>query len=104
MKLHIKKGDTIKVLAGEYKGKSGRVLGIQVEKQRATVEGLNMVKKHVKPSAENPEGGIVEKEGTIHVSNLMITGADGTASRISRVMDAEGKSVRKLIKTGEEIK
>ena len=104
MKLHIKKGDTVKVIAGEYKGQSGRLLGLQVEKQRATVEGLNMIKKHVKPSAQNPEGGIVEKEGTIHISNLMATGADGTASRIGRVKDANGKSVRKLKKTGEEIK
>ncbi len=104
MKLHIKKGDTVKVIAGEYKGKSGRVLGLQIEKMRATVEGLNMIKKHVKPSAENPEGGIVEKEGTIHISNLMLTGADGTASRIMRVKDSNGKSVRKLKKTGEEIK
>ncbi len=104
MKLHIKKGDTVKVIAGEYKGKTGRVLSLQMEKQRASVEGLNMIKKHVKPSAENPEGGIVEKEGTIHISNLMVTGADGTASRVSRVKDADGKSVRKLIKTGEEIK
>lgn len=102
-KLHIKVGDKIKVLSGEYRGKEGNVLTIDRKKERATVEGLNIVKKHVKPSASNPQGGIVEMEAGIHISNLMVV-ANGEASRIGRRKNDAGKLVRYSKKSGQEIK
>lgn len=93
-KFHIKKGDTVKVLAGEYKGQTGKVIEMLTAKNKALVEGINVVKKHQKPSAANPQGGIVEKEAPIHLSNLMYVGADGEASRIGRKKDENGKLVR----------
>lgn len=102
-KLHIKVGDTVKVLSGESKGQEGKVLTIDRNKERATVEGLNIVKRHTKPSASEPQGGIVEKEGGIHISNLMVV-VKGKATRIGRKENAKGKLVRYSIKTGEEIK
>lgn len=102
-KLHIKVGDKIKVLSGEYRGKEGNVLSINRNKERATVEGLNIVKKHVKPSASNPQGGIVEMEAGIHISNLMVV-ANGEASRIGRRKNDAGKLVRYSKKSGQEIK
>ncbi len=102
-KLHIKVGDTVKVLSGESKGQEGKVLTIDRNKERATVEGVNVVKRHTKPSASEPQGGIIEKEGTIHISNLMVM-VKGQATRIGRKEDAKGKLVRYSIKTGEEIK
>ena len=72
MKLKIKTGDTVKIIAGEEKGKEGKVLRVDREKNRAIVEGLNLVKKHTKPNAQNPQGGIVEKEASIHISNLAL--------------------------------
>lgn len=102
-KLHIKVGDTVKVISGESKGQEGKVLTIDRKNLRATVEGVNIVKRHAKPSASNPEGGIVEKEAGIHVSNLMIVNK-GVASRIGRKLDSKGKLVRYSKKSGEEIK
>ena len=102
-KLHIKVGDTVKVLSGESKGQEGKVLTIDRNKERATVEGVNIVKRHTKPSASEPQGGIVEKEGGIHISNLMVV-VKGKATRIGRKENAKGKLVRYSIKTGEEIK
>ena len=102
-KLHIKVGDTVKVLSGESRGQEGKILVIDKKKNRATVEGLNIVKRHAKPSASNPQGGIVEKEGGIHVSNLMVV-HNGKASRVGRKMNGAGKLVRYSKKSGEEIK
>ena len=82
-KLHIKKGDTVYVNAGIDKGKTGRVLEVLVEKQRAIVEGINMVSKHTKPSAKSPQGGIVKQEAPIHISNLNPV-ENGTPVRIGR--------------------
>lgn len=105
VKLHIKKGDTVKVISGESKGKEGRVLRIDAETSRAVVEGANMIKKHTKPNADNPQGGIVEQEAPIHISNLMIIDGKGTATRIGRKKDEKtGKSVRFSKKSGEVIK
>ncbi|MEG1581138.1 MAG: 50S ribosomal protein L24, partial [Bacteroidaceae bacterium] len=87
MKLHIRKGDTVKVLAGNDNGKEGKVLSIDVEKQRAIVEGANMVSKHTKPNAKNPQGGVVKQEASIHISNLMVTDSKGVASKIGRKLD-----------------
>jgi large subunit ribosomal protein L24 len=72
MKLKIKSGDTVRVMAGDHKGEEGKVAKIFPEKNRAIVEGVNMISKHTKPSAQNPQGGIVKKEASIHISNLMI--------------------------------
>jgi len=102
-KLHIKVGDTVKVISGESRGQEGKILVIDKKKNRATVEGLNIVKRHAKPSASNPQGGIVEKEGGIHVSNLMVV-HNGKASRVGRKLNGAGKLVRYSKKSGEEIK
>ena len=102
-KLHIKVGDTVKVLAGESNGQEGTVLSIDRKKNRATVEGVNIIKKHKKPSAQDPQGGIVETEAGIHISNLMVV-HKGQASRVGRKENKEGKLVRYSKKTGEEIK
>ncbi|GAB3649025.1 50S ribosomal protein L24 [Echinicola sediminis] len=103
-KLHIKTGDTVKVLSGDDKGKSGKVLSVNLEKRRAIVEGLNMVTKHVKPTANNPQGGIEKKEAAIHVSKLMlIDPKTGEATRTGRKAGENGKLVRYSKKTGEVI-
>jgi large subunit ribosomal protein L24 len=101
-KLHIKKGDTVVVIAGESKGKEGVILSIDRVKNRAIVEGVNLVKKHTKPNAKSPQGGIIEMEAPLHISNLMVV-ANGKASRIGRKVE-NGKIVRFAKKTGEEIK
>ena len=102
-KLHIKVGDTVKVLSGNSRGQEGKILVIDKKKDRAVVEGLNMIKKHTKPSASNPQGGIVEKESGIHISNLMVV-QNGTASRVGRKLNDAGKLVRYSKKSGEDIK
>jgi len=104
-KLHIKKGDTVKVIAGDDKGKSGKVLEVILEKNRAIVEGVNIVTKHQKPSAGKPEGGIKKTEATIHISNLMLVDpASGKATRTGRKLNEKGKLQRFAKKTGELIK
>lgn len=104
-KLHIKKGDTVMVLAGEDKGRTGRVLQVLVDKNKAIVEGLNMISKHVKPNAANPQGGVEKKEAPIHISNLnVVDPKSGKATRIGRRLNSEGKLVRYSKKSGEEIK
>tara|TARA_B110000438_G_C15731316_1_gene614338 strand:- start:78 stop:392 length:315 start_codon:yes stop_codon:yes gene_type:complete len=100
-KLHIKTGDTVKVLSGTDNGKTGKVTSVVLEKGRAFVEGINMVSKHTKPSAANPQGGIVKRESSIHISNLMVVDSKGQASRIGRKLNEDGKLVRYSKKTGE---
>lgn len=75
MKLHVKKGDEVVVLAGKEKGKRGKIISISTKKQRAIVEGLQMIKRHTRKNQQNPQGAIVEREGTIHISNLMLAEA-----------------------------
>ena len=105
MKLHIKKGDMVQVIAGDNKGKQGKVLKVEVSKERAIVEGVNICKKATKPNAQNPQGGIVEKEAPIHVSNLMVLDPkSGKPTKVGRKADANGKLVRYAKKSGEEIK
>jgi large subunit ribosomal protein L24 len=102
-KLHLKIGDTVVVISGESKGQKGTILTIDRNKMRATVQGVNIVKRHNKPSASNPQGGIEEKEGSIHISNLMID-VNGVATRTGRKLDDKGKLVRFSKKSGEVIK
>ena len=105
MKLHIKKGDMVQVIAGDNKGQQGKVLKVEVSKSRAIVEGVNLCKKATKPNAQNPQGGIVEKEAPIHVSNLQVLDPkSGKPTKIGRKADANGKLVRYAKKSGEEIK
>ena len=105
MKLHIKKGDQVQVIAGDSKGQQGKVLKVDVEKQRAIVEGVNICKKATKPNAQNPQGGIVEKEAGIHISNLQVVDPkSGKPTRIGRKENDKGKLVRYAKKSGEEIK
>ena len=104
-KLHIKKGDNVMVIAGNDRGKQGRVLSVDVEKQRAIVEGVNMVKKHTRPNADNPKGGIIEQEAAVHVSNLKVIDSKGNPTRVGRKKDEKtGKTVRYSKKSGEVIK
>ena len=104
-RLHIRKGDTVKVLAGDDKGKEGKILEVNTEKKRALVEGVNIMTKHTKPSAGKPEGGITKVESFVHISNLMlIDPASGKATRTGRKLNDKGKLQRFSKKTGEIIK
>ncbi len=103
-KFHVKKGDTVKILSGEYKGQTGKIIEMLPEKNKALVEGINLVKKHNKPSASNPQGGITEMEAPIHLSNLMYVDGSGQASRLGRKADDKGKLARYSKKTQEIIK
>ena len=104
-KLHIKKGDTVYVLSGEDKGKQGRVLSVQVTKQRAIVEGVNIVTKSTKPNAKHPQGGLVKMEAPVHISNLrLLDPKSGKPTRVGFRKDDKGVTVRYSKKSGEEIK
>ncbi|MBL7857953.1 MAG: 50S ribosomal protein L24 [Cyclobacteriaceae bacterium] len=104
-KLHIRKGDMVRVIAGEDKGKEGKVLEVLIDKNRAFVEGRNIVTKHEKPSAGKPEGGIKKTEAPIHISNLMlIDPASGKTTRVGRKLNEKNKLQRYSKKTGEFIK
>ena len=104
-KLHIKKGDMVFVNAGDSRGQQGKVLSVDAAKQRAIVEGVNMCKKATKPNAKNPQGGLLEQEAPIHISNLQpIDPKSGKPTRVGRKADDNGKLVRYAKKSGEEIK
>jgi len=102
VKFRIKTGDTVRVTAGDHKGSEGKVVSIIREKSRAIVEGVNMVKKHNKPSAANPQGGISEMEAPIHISNLSLLTAKGETTRIGYRQE-DGKKVRFAKKSDETI-
>ena len=102
-KLHVKKGDTVKIIAGDSKGKTGTVLSVLKSENKAIIEGLNIVSRHTKPSATNPNGGITKKEAPIHISNLMVVDKKGNASRVGRKEDSKGKLQRYSKKTGDII-
>lgn len=105
IKLHIKSGDTVQVIAGESKGETGKVLRVYPDKNRAVVEGVNVVTKHQKPSASNPQGGLLKEEAPIHISNLMVVDPkSGEATRVGRRVNEEGKIERFAKKSGEVIK
>lgn len=103
MKLKIKKGDQVKVIAGSNKGKTGKVLKVYPKTIRILVEGINLAKRHTKPSQANPQGGIVSKERPIHYSNVMIMDAAGKPTRIAIKTDAKGVKTRVAKTTGKEI-
>lgn len=104
-KLKIRKGDLVKVMAGDSKGTQGKIVEVLVDKGRAIVEGANMVSKHTKPNAANPNGGIVKQEAAIHISNLMLVDPKtGNTTRVGRKLNDAGKLVRVAKKSGEEIK
>jgi large subunit ribosomal protein L24 len=101
VKLHVKTGDSVLIIAGDHKGEQGKIVKVFTLENKAIVEGMNMVKRHVRPNAQVP-GGIIEKEAPIHISNLMLVDANGEASRVSR-QELNGKKVRVSKKTKEVI-
>ncbi len=103
-RVKVKKGDQVKVISGANKGKEGKVIEVIRRTDRVLVEGTNMITKHVKPSATNPEGGIVTKEAPIHISNVMVVDNQGNATRVGRRRNTDGKLVRYSKKSQEEIK
>ena len=104
-KLNIKKGDTVMVIAGDSKGQQGRVLVVDIEKEKILVEGVNMVSKHSRPTNKTPKGGIIQKEAPIHISNLKVIDGSGKPTRVGRKMDEKtNKMVRYSKKSGEVIK
>ena len=88
-KFHIKRNDQVVVIAGSHKGKSGKVLEVRPASERAVVEGVALVKRHLKKSQDNPQGGIVEREGTIHVSNLMLQSRYDASKRAKKTAEAQ---------------
>ena len=104
-KLHIKKGDMVVVITGNDKGKKGRVLEVDRNKNKAIVEGVNEVSRHTKPNSENPNGGIIKKEAPIHISNILVVDpSKGEPTRIGRRLNDNNKLVRYSKKSNEEIK
>lgn len=102
-KFHVRSGDTVKVIAGNAKGKSGTILKVLTDKQRVIIDGVNLIKKHVKPTAQEPQGQIVETEGSVHISNVMLMDASGQATRTGRKLNDKGKLQRFAKKTGKLI-
>lgn len=103
VKLHLKKGDMVMVIAGDDKGKKGRVIEVQNTANRALVEGINIVSRHTKPNAQNQQGGIIKKEAPVNISNLKVVDKSGNATRIGRKLNDAGKLVRYSKKSGELI-
>jgi large subunit ribosomal protein L24 len=101
-KLHIKKGDTVAVIAGDSKGQQGKVLKVNVEKLTAIVEGVNMISKHTKPNAKSTQGGIVKKEAPIHISNLMVVDSSGKPTRIGRRLDEKTQKIVRFSKKSDK--
>ena len=90
-KLKIKTGDTVRVIAGDHKGSEGKIVKVLLEKNKVIVEGVNMVKKHMKPSAQSPQGGIVKKEASLHISNLLLV-EEGVVVRVGYKVDGDTKT------------
>lgn len=103
-KLHVRTGDTVQVISGKDKGKTGKIIAAMPAKERVVVEGINQVKRHTKPSQKNPQGGIITKEAPIHVSNVMVIDAKTKQpSRIKKVHQKDGSYVRATVKSGTVI-
>ncbi len=94
IKLRVKKDDRVKIIAGDDKGKTGKVLEIITDTNRAIVEGINIVSRHTKPNAQNQQGGIIKKEAPIHISNLAVLDKNEVATKVGRMKNEEGKTVR----------
>ena len=103
-RLKIKSGDTVKIISGGSRGKEGTVISVDRSKDRVVVEGVNIVTKHVKPNASNPQGGVVKVEAGIHISNLMVVDAAGNATRVGRRRNENGKLTRYSKKSNEDLK
>jgi len=104
-KMHIKKGDNVRIISGVHKGDEGNILSIDQKKMRAIVEGKNLVSKHTKPNAAHPEGGIVKQEAGIHISNLMlIDPKGGIPSKVGKKRTEDGKFVKFYKKSGQDVK
>jgi large subunit ribosomal protein L24 len=101
-KLHIKKGDTVAVIAGDSKGQQGKVLKVIINKMTAIVEGVNMISKHTKPNAKSTQGGIVKKEAPIHVSNLMVVDSSGKPTRTGKRLDEKTQKIVRFSKKSEK--
>ena len=101
-KIKLKNGDKVRVIAGDHKGTEGKIVTLIREKNKAIVSGVNVVKRHTKPNAQNPQGGIIEKEAPIAISNLSLLTAEGQTTRSGYRME-EGKKVRVSRKTNEAI-
>ena len=102
-KLHVKKGDTVVVISGKEKGKQGEIIAVDIKNERVTVKGLNLVKRHTKPSQANPQGGIIEKEGTIHVSNVMVLDPEQKVPTRTKKVEENGSLVRVAVKSGAKL-
>ena len=100
--MHIKQGMTVRVIRGNHRGEEGKVLHVFPKKERVIIEGVNLIKRHTRPSQENPQGGIVEKEAALHVSNLMVIHG-GKPTRVGYKKLDDGSKVRVAVNTGEEI-
>jgi len=100
----IRKGDLVRVIAGDDRNKEGKVIRMVLSKDRVVVEGVNIVTKHVKPSTANPQGGLVKMEAPIHISNVMLVDSKGKVTKAGRKRDSDGKLIRFAKTTGEEIK
>ena len=103
-RLKIKSGDTVKIISGGSRGKEGSVISVDRSKDRVVVEGVNIVTKHVKPNASNPQGGVVKVEAGIHISNVMVVDAAGNATRVGRRRNDNGKLTRYSKKSNEDLK
>ena len=102
--MHVRKGDKVKVLSGEYRGRTGKVLKVIPSSKRAIVEGINLIKRHTRPSSRNQQGGIIEKEAPVHVSNLrVVCPGCGEAAGTRRERDDEGRLVRHCKTCGESM-
>lgn len=100
--MHVKKGDVVKVIAGKYKGKEGKILKVVPKTNRVIIEGVNLVKRATRPSQQNPQGGIIEKEAAIHASNVMLV-VNGTPTRVGKRILKDGSRVRYSKKSGETV-
>ena len=100
--MRLKSGMNVRVVSGNHKGKEGKILYVHPKKQRVIIEGVNLIKRHMRPSQENPQGGVVEREGAIHISNVMLIHG-GKPTRIGYKKLDDGSKVRIATKTGDEI-